>query len=74
MRDSIKSVLAVLAGVVIFLGVCVLIAFAHAAMEEDPHRVVIGGQEYIRSKEYVGDNKYQIIMIPVKECPCNQSK
>ena len=74
MRDSIKSVLAVLAGVVIFLGVCVLIAYAHASMEEDPHRVVVDGQEYIRSKEYVGNNQYQIIMVPVKACPCNQSK
>jgi hypothetical protein len=74
MRDSIKSVAKVLAGVVIFLGVCVLIALANAAGEEDPHRVVVGGQEYIRSKEYVGGNKYQIIMIPVRECSCKSSK
>ena len=68
-----KVGLAVL-GVVAFLGACVLIALANIAMEEDPHHVVVDGQEYIRSKEYVGNNQYQIIMIPVKGCPCNQSK
>jgi hypothetical protein len=70
MRDSIKRVAVGVLGVAIFLGLCVFIAFANAAGEEAPHRVVIGGQEYIRSKEYVGGNKYQIIMIPVKTCPC----
>lgn len=34
------------------------------SMEEKPHEVIVDGKKYIRSKEYVGDGHYQIIMIP----------
>lgn len=31
---------------------------------EDPHEITIDGKKYIRSKEYVGDGHYQIIITP----------
>jgi len=61
-------------GIVIFLGVCFLMALARGSREEKAHRIVVDGQEYIRSKEYVGNNTYQVIMVPVKACPCKSSK
>ena len=42
-----------------------LLTFLIYLNEEEPHKVIIGGKEYIRSKEYVGNNHYQIILIPV---------
>lgn len=40
---------------------------------ESPHKVKVDGSTYIRSVEYVGNGKYQVIMLPVSDsvkCPC----
>jgi hypothetical protein len=63
MRDSIKEAAKVIGFIV---GAMILLALITLAGEEKPHRVVVDGKEYIRSKEYVGNNHYQIIMIPVE--------
>lgn len=47
------------------LGIFILLALLINANEEKPHEVTIGGKKYIRSKEYVGDSKYQIILLPI---------
>jgi len=57
MRDIIPTILAIL---VMFF----IIGFLIYLNEEDPHKVIIDGKEYIRSKEYVGNGHYQIILIP----------
>ena len=62
MKDSIKEAAK---WVSFILGALILYTLMVISNEEEPHRVVVDGQEYIRSKEYVG-NGYQVIMIPVK--------
>ena len=62
MKDSIKEAAK---WVAFILGALILYTLMVISNEEEPHRVVVDGQEYIRSKEYVG-NGYQVIMIPVK--------
>jgi hypothetical protein len=57
MRDIISTILAIL--VMVFI-----IGFLIYLNEEEPHKVIIDGKEYIRSKEYVGNGHYQIILIP----------
>jgi hypothetical protein len=57
MRDIIPTILAIL---VMFF----IIGFLIYLNEEEPHKVIIDGKEYIRSKEYVGNGHYQIILIP----------
>ncbi len=57
MRDIIPTILAIL---VMFF----ILGFLIYLNEEDPHKVIIDGKEYIRSKEYVGNGHYQIILIP----------
>ncbi len=57
MRDIIPTILSIL--VMVFI-----IGFLIYLNEEEPHKVIIDGKEYIRSKEYVGNGHYQIILIP----------
>ena len=57
MRKIIYDILSIL--VLVFI-----IGFLIYLNEEDPHKVIIDGKEYIRSKEYVGHGHYQIILIP----------
>jgi hypothetical protein len=57
MRDIIYNILLILAMVIV-------IGFLIYLNEEKPHKVIIDGKEYIRSKEYVGHGHYQIILIP----------
>jgi hypothetical protein len=57
MRDIIPTILAIL---VMFF----ILGFLIYLNEEEPHKVIIDGKEYIRSKEYVGHGHYQIILIP----------
>jgi hypothetical protein len=57
MRDIIYSILFIL----VMLFILGLLIYLN---EEKPHKVIIDGKEYIRSKEYVGDGHYQIILIP----------
>jgi hypothetical protein len=57
MRDIIPTILAIL---VMFF----ILGFLIYLNEEEPHKVIIDGKEYIRSKEYVGNGHYQIILIP----------
>jgi hypothetical protein len=57
MKDIIYNILLILA-MVIVIGLLIHLN------EEKPHKVIIDGKEYIRSKEYVGDGHYQIILIP----------
>lgn len=58
MKDILKSILFIL--LLIFI-----LAFFIKLNEEKPHKVIINGKEYIRSKEYIGNNMYQIILLPV---------
>ena len=32
---------------------------------EKPHEVIVDGKKYIRSKEYVGNGVYQVILLPI---------
>ncbi len=41
-----------------------VIGFLQSLGTEDPHEITIDGKKYIRSKEYVGDGHYQIIITP----------
>ena len=47
-----------------FALIVITIGFLQYLNEEDPHIVNINGKQYIRSKEYTGNNTYQIILIP----------
>ena len=61
-----------------WIGYTVVIAFAAlywvaTPRPEQPHKVYVEGKAYIRSREYVGAGKYQVIMLPVSDstnCPC----
>ena len=53
--------------VLFFLGVLVVMLFLIRVIEEKPHMVTIEGKQYIRSKEYVGDGHFQIILVPVND-------
>ena len=57
MKDIIYSILFIL--VMLFI-----VGLLIHLNEEKPHKVIIDGKEYIRSKEYVGHGHYQIILIP----------
>ena len=48
-----------------FALIVITIGFLQYLNEEDPHMANINGKQYIRSKEYTGNNTYQIILIPV---------
>ena len=48
-----------------FVIAIIVIAFLLRLNEEEPHRVTIEGKHYIRSKEYVGNGMYQVMLIPV---------
>ena len=58
MKDAIYTILSIL---IMFI----VLGFLIYLNEEEPHKVIIDGKEYIRSKEYVGDGHYQIILLPV---------
>ena len=58
MKDVIYSILSI-------LGLLIVIGFLIHLNEEEPHKVIVDGKEYIRSKEYVGHGHYQIILLPV---------
>lgn len=58
MKDTIYTILSIL---IMFI----VLGFLIYLNEEEPHKVIIDGKEYIRSKEYVGDGHYQIILLPV---------
>lgn len=47
---------------ILCLAIIVLLVLAG---EERPHRVSVGGKEYIRSKEYTGNGTYQVILVRV---------
>jgi hypothetical protein len=51
-----------------YIGLIFLLIFILSILinsnEENPHEVIIDGKKYIRSKEYVGDGHYQIILLP----------
>lgn len=53
-----------------YVGFCIaaiiLIGLLQLSNEEEPHRVIIEGKPYIRSKEYAGNGTYQVILIPVE--------
>jgi len=51
--------------ILFFFMVFILLGGLIKLIEEKPHKVIIHGKEYIRSKEYVGDGHYQIILLPV---------
>lgn len=53
--------------VLFFLGVVMVMLFLIRVIEEKPHMVTIEGKQYIRSKEYVGDGHFQIILVPVND-------
>lgn len=55
-----------------FLGLLILIAVLNKGLEEEPHVVVIEGKQYMRSKEYVGNGHFQVILVPIKDS-INQS-
>lgn len=48
-----------------FVIIVFTIGFLQYLNEEDPHIVNINGKQYIRSKEYTGNNTYQVILLPV---------
>jgi|694.fasta_scaffold00011_239 hypothetical protein len=51
--------------IILFFMVAILvIGFLQSLGTEDPHEITIDGKKYIRSKEYVGDGHYQIIITP----------
>jgi hypothetical protein len=51
--------------IILFFMVAILvIGFLQSLDTEDPHEITIDGKKYIRSKEYVGDGHYQIIITP----------
>jgi hypothetical protein len=47
-----------------FALIVIAIGFLQYLNEEPAHMVNINGKQYIRSKEYAGNNTYQIILIP----------
>lgn len=53
--------------VLFFLGLFLLTAFLRDVIEEKPHIVEVEGKRYMRSKEYVGNGHFQIIMVPIKD-------
>lgn len=50
-----------------FLLVLMVMLVLVRTIEEKPHMVEIEGREYMRSKEYVGDGHFQIILVPIKD-------
>jgi hypothetical protein len=51
--------------IILFFMIAILvIGFLQSLGTEDPHEITIDGKKYIRSKEYVGDGHYQIIITP----------
>lgn len=51
--------------VILFFIIAILVlGFLQNLNTEDPHETIIDGKKYIRSKEYVGDGHYQIILLP----------
>ena len=50
--------------ILFFMIVILVIGFLQSLGTEDPHEITIDGKKYIRSKEYVGDGHYQIIITP----------
>ena len=64
--EALKYIGLFMVGIVIIaLLQIVIIALLQIATEEKPHRVIIEGKTYIRSKEYAGNGTYQVILIPV---------
>jgi hypothetical protein len=59
-----KTFIEILKFVVFIFIVMFILSIVIVSMEEKPHEVIIDGKKYIRSKEYVGDGHYQIIMMP----------
>jgi len=57
MKEIIKIILFI-------FGLMLLLTLLIKSIEEKPHEVIIDGKKYIRSKEYVGDGHYQIILLP----------
>lgn len=59
-----KTFIEILKFVVFIFIVMFILSIVIVSMEEKPHEVIVDGKKYIRSKEYVGDGHYQIIMMP----------
>ncbi len=53
--------------VLFFLGLFILTALLRDTIEEKPHIVTIEGKQYVRSKEYVGNGHFQVILVPIKD-------
>jgi hypothetical protein len=58
-----KTFIEILKYIGLILMIFVLVILINSK-EEKPHEVIIDGKKYIRSKEYVGDGHYQIILLP----------
>ena len=50
--------------ILFFIITILVIGFLQSLGTEGPHEITIDGKKYIRSKEYVGDGHYQIIITP----------
>lgn len=50
--------------ILFFMTAILVIGFLQSLGTEESHEITIDGKKYIRSKEYVGDGHYQIIITP----------
>lgn len=50
--------------ILFFMVTILVIGFLQSLGTEESHEITIDGKKYIRSKEYVGDGHYQIIITP----------
>lgn len=58
MKEWIKIIL-------FFIVAIIVIGFLQNLNTEKPHEVIVNGKKYIRSKEYVGNGVYQVILLPI---------
>jgi hypothetical protein len=56
MKEWIKIIL-------FFTAAIIVIGFLQNLNTEKPHEIIINGKKYIRSKEYVGNGVYQVILL-----------
>lgn len=50
--------------ILFFIVAIIVVGFLQSLGTEESHEITIDGKKYIRSKEYVGDGHYQIIITP----------
>ena len=50
--------------ITVFIAIFIGLAFLVSLNEEKPHTVIVNGKAYTRSREYVGNGHYQVIMLP----------